>query len=322
MMEKVLTVTFNPTVDAASEAEVVRPTHKIRTFDESFHPGGGGINVARVVHRLGGDVKALYASGGIMGNVLNHLLEDRGIQCIKIAISGNTRVNNVIHERASGMEYRFIAEGPIMKETEWKAVIDATKKLEWDWIVVSGSLPRNVPIDVYDMLIDIAKKRNARIVIDTSGDALKHVLDKGGVTLVKPSQGEFEACTGKTYNLTDDIAKAAQEYCIKGASEIITVTLGHQGAVLATKDKTLYLPSPHVRVISASGAGDSFVAGMVQGLALGWEAEDAFRLATACGTAAVAEKGNGLCQLPNIKRLYNYLARKGKNIGPATLSQD
>ncbi|WP_297323521.1 1-phosphofructokinase family hexose kinase [uncultured Bartonella sp.] len=321
-MEKVLTVTFNPTVDAASEAEIVRPTHKIRTFDESFHPGGGGINVARVVHRLGGDVKALYASGGIMGNVLSHLLDDRGIQCIKISISGNTRINNVIHERSSGMEYRFVAEGPVMEESEWKAVVEETNKLEWDWLVVSGSLPRNVPIDVYDLLINIAHKRNARIVVDTSGEALVHVLQKGGLTLVKPSQGEFEACTGKTYELTDDIAKAAQDFCRQGASEIVTVTLGHQGAVLATKEKTLYLPSPHVRVISASGAGDSFVAGMVHGLAMGWEAEDAFRLATACGSAAVAEKGTGLGQIPNIKRLYKYLARKGKNVTPVVLKQD
>lgn len=321
-MEKVLTVTFNPTVDAASEAEIVRPTHKIRTFDESFHPGGGGINVARVIHRLGGDVKALYASGGVMGNVLNHLLDDRGIQCIKVTISGNTRINNVIHERSSGMEYRFVAEGPVMEEQEWKAIVEETNKLDWNWLVVSGSLPRNVPIDVYDMLIAIAHKRNARIVVDTSGEALSHVLQKGGLTLVKPSQGEFEACTGKTYNLTDDIAKAAQDFCKKGASEIITVTLGHQGAVLATKDNTLYLPSPHVRVISASGAGDSFVAGMVQGLAMGWEAQDAFRLATACGTAAVAEKGTGLGQLPNIKRLYKYLARKDKNVTPAVLKPD
>lgn len=321
-MEKVLTVTFNPTVDAASEAEVVRPTHKIRTSDESFHPGGGGINVARVIHRLGGDVTALYACGGIMGNVLSHLMDERSIRCVKIPISGNTRVNNVIHERASGMEYRFVAEGPIMEEAEWNAIIDETTKLEWDWLVVSGSLPRNVPINVYDTLIDIAHKRNARIVADTSGEALKHVLKKGGLTLVKPSQGEFEACTGKTYSLTDDIAKAAQEYCINGASEIITVTLGHQGAVLATKDKTLYLPSPHVRVISASGAGDSFVAGMVHGLAAGWEPEDAFRLATACGTAAVAEKGTGLSQIANIKRLYKYLARKDKNVTPIVLKQD
>lgn len=321
-MEKVLTVTFNPTVDAASEAEIVRPTHKIRTFDESFHPGGGGINVARVIHRLGGDVKALYASGGIMGNVLSHLLDDRGVQCIKISISGNTRINNVIHERSSGMEYRFVAEGPVMEEAEWKAVVEKTGELDWDWLVVSGSLPRNVPIQVYDMLIDIAHKRNARIVVDTSGEALSHVLQKGGLTLVKPSQGEFEACTGKTYELTDDIAKAAQDFCRTGASEIVTVTLGHQGAVLATKEKTLYLPSPHVRVISASGAGDSFVAGMVHGLAIGWEAEDAFRLATACGTAAVAEKGTGLGQLPNIKRLYKYLARTGKNVTPVVLNQD
>lgn len=321
-MEKVLTVTFNPTVDAASEAEIVRPTHKVRTFDESFHPGGGGINVARVIHRLGGDVKALYASGGIMGNVLSHLLDARGVPCVKVTISGNTRVNNVIHERSSGMEYRFVAEGPIINETEWQNVIDEANKQEWDWLVVSGSLARGVPITIYDTLIDLAHSRKAHIVVDTSGEALAHVLQKGGLTLVKPSQGEFEACTGKTYNSTEEIAKAAQAFCKKGAAEIITVTLGHQGAVLATKETTLYLPSPHVRVISASGAGDSFVGGMVHALAIGWEAEDAFRLATACGSAAVAEKGTGLCQLPDIERLYKDLARNNETFTTVALEKD
>lgn len=321
-MEKVLTVTFNPTVDAASEAELVRPTHKIRTCDESFHPGGGGINVARVIHKLGGDVTALYASGGIMGNVLRHLLDDRGVPCVNVPIAGNTRVNNVIHERASGMEYRFVAEGPIISDNEWQALVTEAKTREWDWLVISGSLARGVPITIYDTMIDIANQRKAHVVIDTSGDSLSHVLQKGGLTLVKPSQGEFEACTNQTYNSTEEIAVAAQELCKKGAAEIITVTLGHQGAVLATKDQTLYLPSPHVRVISASGAGDSFVGGMVHALALGWEAEDAFRLATACGSAAVAKKGTGLCQLPDIERLYKDLARNNQIFTTVALERD
>ncbi|MHC5307159.1 1-phosphofructokinase family hexose kinase [Bartonella sp. LJL80] len=321
-MEKVLTVTFNPTVDAASETDTVRPTRKIRTSDESFHPGGGGINVARVIHRLGGHVTALYASGGVMGHVLSHLLDERGINCVKIDIAGNTRINNVIHERSSGMEYRFIAEGPVMDELEWRKAVTEVNNQDWNWLVVSGSLPRGVPSAVYDTFIELAQTRQAKIVIDTSGDALHYVLKKGGLTMVKPSQGEFEICTGTVYNSADEIAKAAQKLCRQGAAEIIAVTLGHQGAVLATTNDTLYLPSPHVKVLSASGAGDSFVGGMVHALALGWNAEDAFRLATACGTAAVAEKGTGLCQIADIKRLYQALARDDAHFMAVTLERE
>lgn len=321
-MKKILTVTFNPTIDAASEAETVRPTRKVRTFDESFHPGGGGINVARVIHRLGGNVVALYACGGVMSNVLNHLMDERGIACKVVSVAGNTRINNVIHERSTGMEYRFVAQGPILKEDEWKKVIEETEKLEWDWLVVSGSLPRGVPVSVYDTFTEMAHKRGAEIAIDTSGESLKHILDIGGLTLIKPSQGEFETSTGKQYHTAREIAIDAQQMVQKGVSKIIAITLGHQGAVLATADTMLYLASPPVRVISASGAGDSFVGGMIYALAKGDDTETAFRLATACGTAAVTEKGTRLCQPETIDSILSQLTGKDTHQLSITIEPD
>jgi len=308
LSQKLLTVTLNPTVDAASESETVRPTRKIRTFDESFHPGGGGINVARVIHRLGGDVTALYARGGVMGAVLDQLLHDQGVVCHIVEIDGNTRINNVIHETSTGMEYRFIAEGPVLCDADWHKIIAAVEKQEWHWLIVSGSLPRGVPVEIYDELITLKNKRAGNIVIDTSGIGLDHVLEKGGMTLVKPSQGEFEAWHGKLFASVADLALAARDLVAQGISEIVVVTLGHQGAVMASADTSLYLPAPPVRVVSASGAGDSFVAGMVHALARGQGQEDAFRLGVACGSAAVMEKGTDLCQLASIKNLFEHLA--------------
>ncbi|AQS41517.1 MAG: Phosphofructokinase [Candidatus Tokpelaia hoelldobleri] len=309
-MGKVLTVTFNPTVDAACETDVVRPTHKVRTREESFHPGGGGINVARIVERLGGSVTALYARGGVMGAVLDQLLEKRGIKSKIVAVEGNTRINNVIHEVSTGMEYRFIAEGPILTEKEWRKCLAETEKLDWDWLVVSGSLPRGVPLTVYDDYTEMAKKRGASIVLDTSGKGLQHIIEHGGATLVKPSQGEFEACMQRSFHSVPEMAATAQQLIHKGAAEIIAITLGHQGAVLITANKTLYLPSPAVKVFSASGAGDSFIGGMVHALSKGIDVEDSFRLGIACGSAAVMEKGTGLCQVENIRRLYQDLEPK------------
>jgi len=309
-MGKILTVTFNPTVDASCETDIIRPTHKVRTREESFHPGGGGINVARIVERLGGSVTALYARGGVMGAVLDQLLEKRGIKSKIVAVEGNTRINNVIHEVSTGMEYRFIAEGPVLTEKEWRKCIAETEKLEWDWLVVSGSLPRGVPLSVYDDYTKIAKKRGASIVLDTSGKGLQHILRHGGATLIKPSQGEFEACMERSFHSVPEMAAAAQQLVHKGVAEIIAITLGHQGAVLATASKTLYLPSPAVKVFSASGAGDSFTGGMVYALSKSIDVEDSFRLGIACGSAAVMEKGTSLCQVENIRRLYQDLEPK------------
>jgi len=308
LSEKILTITFNPTVDAASETERVQSTRKIRTFDESFHPGGGGINVARVIHRLGGSVTALYARGGVMGEVLDHLLVRRGVPHQTIEISGNTRINNVIHETSTGLEYRFIAEGPIFNDQDWQNVVAACANASWSWLVVSGSLPRGIPVTIYDQLIDVARRRGGKIAIDTSGAALEYVMERGGMTLLKPSQGEFESYAGQRFSSLAQLAQTAQSLVHKGVAEIIAVTLGHQGAVLASADKTIYLASPPVKVLSASGAGDSFIAGMIYGLSQGQNLEEAFRLGVACGSAAVMEKGTGLCQNANIKRLLQSLS--------------
>jgi len=308
LTQKILTVTFNPTVDAASEAATVRPTRKIRTFDESFHPGGGGINVARVIHRLGGDVTALYARGGVMGTVLDHLLQRQGVACQIVEIDGNTRINNVIHETSTGMEYRFIAEGPVLAQKDWEKIVTTCEATDWHWLIVSGSLPRGVPVEIYDALIALKEKRAGKIAIDTSGAGLSYVLKRGGMTLVKPSQGEFEAWQGRRFTSVGELAQAARALVAQGASEIVTVTLGHQGAVLAGANTSLYLASPPVRVMSASGAGDSFVAGMIHALAQDQNLEDAFRLGVACGSAAVMEKGTDLCQLGAIKSLFDHLA--------------
>jgi len=138
--------------------------------------------------------------------------------------------------------------------------------------------------------------------------AFKYVVEHGGLTLLKPSQGEFEAYAGKHFSSLAELAQTAQSLVRQGVSDIIAVTLGHQGAVLASADEALYLPSPPVKVLSASGAGDSFIAGMIYGLSQGKPLEEAFRLGVACGSAAVMEKGTGLCQKVNIKRILQNLS--------------
>lgn len=321
-MQHTVTLTFNPTVDASSEADAIHPTHKIRTREEKFHPGGGGINVARVISRLGGHVTAVYARGGVMGTVLDHLLEKRGINKKAVAIGGNTRINNVIHENSTGLEYRFVAEGPILSDAEWQACVKACEELEWNWLVVSGSLPRGVPVEVYDHLIALAHKRKASVVVDTSGAALRHVMARGGATLIKPSQGEFEAATQRSYTSFAEIADMAQTLVNKGVSKIITVTLGHHGAILATKEQKLYLPAPPVKVLSASGAGDSFIGGMVHTLANGGNIDDAFKLGVACGSAAVMEKGTDLCLLQHVKQLYQTLSPTEAGMATLPIKQE
>lgn len=302
-MKPIVTLTLNPAIDGASEAEVIRPTHKIRTTNESYDPGGGGINVTRVIRELGGESVAVYLGGGATGSVLDELLGSRGIARRRIPIQDHTRVAHVVFERSTGLEYRFIPEGPVVHEREWRRCLAALDDFEWDWLVGSGSLPRGVPADFYAQLADLVTRRGGNLVLDTSGEALTRALDHGGLALVKPSQGEFEKYLGRTLSGPAEIGAAAREIVQTGRARRIAVTLGHEGAVLATADRIHALPAPEVKVISASGAGDSFVAGMVHALSRGLSDEEAFRTGVAAGSAAVMTVGTRLCRREDVEEI-------------------
>jgi len=113
-----VTLTLNPAVDGSADAEVVRPVRKTRTSNEDCDPGGGGINVARVVQELGGSALAVYLGGGATGAVRDELLDAHGIPRRRVPIQDHTRVSHAVFERASGLEYRFVPEGPQVTEGE------------------------------------------------------------------------------------------------------------------------------------------------------------------------------------------------------------
>ncbi|WP_374528398.1 1-phosphofructokinase family hexose kinase [Novosphingobium sp.] len=307
-MPRIATLTLNPAIDSACEAEKVFPTHKIRTFGERYDPGGGGINVARVLARLGSKVEVVYLSGGATGALLDELLVDAGMHKHRIAIHDHTRMSLAVFERATGQEFRFVPEGPLVSEGEWQAALADSAALDCDWLVASGSLPRGVPDDFFARLAAALAPRGVRLALDTSGPALKAALDAGGLALVKPSQGEFEALTGQTFASPTEIGEAAQAMVRAGKAAMIAVTLGHEGAVLAHADGVEIRPGAKVEVRSATGAGDSFVAGMVHALSGGAAAAEALRWGMACGTAAVLNPGTGLAHVPDIERMLALFA--------------
>jgi 6-phosphofructokinase 2 len=301
-MPMIATLTVNPSIDGSSVAEEVRHTHKVRTTDERFAPGGGGINVARVLARLGSDVEALYLAGGVTGSVLAGLLERAGLRHACIPISGDTRISLAVHEKCSGKEYRFVPQGPAITEAECDACLAAVRASDCSWLVISGSLPRGVPEGFYGRIIDAARERDVKIVLDTSGAALKATLAHGGVHLVKPSLGEMEQLAGRSLREPGALAAAAAEIVAGGGAEMVAVSLGHEGAMLVRAGGVLSLPAIPVQARSAVGAGDSFVAAMTCGLAMGRDPEDAFRLGIAAGTATVLTPGTDLCHRRDVDR--------------------
>lgn len=302
-MTRVATLTLSPTIDSSCAAERVFPTHKVRTFDQRYDPGGGGINVARVLARLGDAVEVAYLGGGATGALLDELLDAAALTRHRIPIAGHTRMSMAVFERASGQEYRFVPEGPVVSESEWTAALDFAAACRCDWLVASGSLPRGVPEDFYARLAARVAGSGTRLVLDTSGPALANAMAAGGLALVKPSQGEFEALTGRSFANRAEIAAAAQALVRAGAAERVAVTLGHRGAIMAHASGVIDHPGLPVTVKSATGAGDSFVAGLLHGLIAGEDAAGAFAWGLAAGTAAVLTSGTGLCAAADVRRL-------------------
>jgi len=237
--------------------------------------------------------------------VLAELLATIGTPHRAVPIRGRTRVSQVVQDRASGLEYRFVPEGPALEEAEWRTALAALDEEAGGWVVLSGNLPRGVPEDLWARATREARARGQKVVLDSSGPALRAALDAGGgLELVKPSQGEFEALLGRELRETDAIAAAATELARSGAARLVAVTLGHRGAVLASAERSWRLPAPDVPVRGASGAGDSFVAAMTLALARGASPEDAFAWGSAAGGATVAVSGTAHARRAEVEALY------------------
>lgn len=305
-MDRIVTLTMNPSIDLSTSIDHLAAFEKLRCAPETRHPGGGGINVARVVARLGGDVQAIYPAGGVTGALLHQLVTMEGVAGLPIAVASETRQDFTVFDREDGKQYRFVLPGLPLAPDEWQACAEALQRSEPrpDYLVVSGTLPPGLPDDFLVQNILRAKARGCRIVIDTSGAALRQALDVG-IAIVKPNLGELVALSGAA--LPDQASRIAlcRSLVAAGKAEIIALTLGAHGAVLVTANKTYMAPALDVPVATTVGAGDSFLAGLVQGLAAGQTLKDAFKLAVAAGSAALLHQGTGLARLEDIMRLLS-----------------
>jgi len=286
----VRTLTLNPSIDVSSEAEKVEPERKIRTCCERIDPGGGGINVARVLQRFGTEVEAIFLAGGATGRAFEELFPSEKLDRRPVWIEDATRTSLTIHEHSTGNEYRFVPEGPTVTADELGACLDAIAAATCDLFVASGSVPPGIPDDIYARVCAATRKGGARFILDTSGVELRAALAAGGIFMVKASKEELSR-------------EAAEQIVSSGQAEHVAVTLGGDGALLVGRDGTWFLPSVEVEPVSTVGAGDSFLAGMAHGLAERLEPLEAFRMAVAAGTAATLSPGTDLAYPNDLRRL-------------------
>ncbi|GAA6142238.1 1-phosphofructokinase family hexose kinase [Hydrogenophaga sp. 5NK40-0174] len=296
---------MNPSVDLSTDTPKVEPVHKLRCSEGVHDAGGGGINVARVLHRLGAPCITLCPSGGPTGHWLETRMREEGLVCQFVPIAGETRVSFTVHEASTGQEYRFVMPGPTLSETEWRACVQTIEKLPAmpDIIVASGSLPPGVPVDIYAHLAELARAKGSRLVLDSSGPGLQAALTSGGVFMVKPNLRELGDFCGRKLQTPEEGLAVAKELVAQSKAEVVALTLGEQGAYLVCHEGAWFAPPLSVPIASAVGAGDSFVAGMVWGLRSQQPIEEAFAWGVAAGSAALITTGTGLCKTDDVQRL-------------------
>jgi len=304
-MEAIVTLTANPAIDVCTSTEEIAPARKLRCAAARRDAGGGGINVARVARRLGSEVAAIYPAGGSTGALLERLVGREGVRSVAIAVTQETREDFTVLEQKSGNQYRFVLPGLPLAEPEWHACLDALEAIGKvpRYVVGSGSLPPGVPADFFARTAAIAKAGGARMVLDTSGKALAAAL-KGGVYLVKPNLRELQELVHAPLPDQAERIRACRSLIETGGAEVVALTLGALGALLVTRETVHLARSPPIKPVSAVGAGDSFVGGMVGSLAAGHGILDAFRYGVAAGSAAVLNSGTELCHAGDVTRLY------------------
>ncbi len=308
-LDPIVTLTVNPALDLSTTTERVRSEHKMRCGPSRLDPSGGGINVSRVIQRLGGHSTAIHALGGPTGQAFRQLLEAEGIIGRVIPISGSTRENITIDETDTGEQFRFVLQGPEVSEPEWQACFaatDAAMRLG-GYVVLSGSLAPGVPDDFYGRLARRAQELDVRAIVDASGDALAAAID-AGVYLIKPSGRELGELVGSILSTVEDKIAAAQQLVTEGRVEVVALTLGGEGAVLVTADSTQHLASPLITARSTVGAGDSFLAALVLRLAQGRDLAAAFRAGVAAGAATATTEATELCHRDDVERFERELA--------------
>jgi 6-phosphofructokinase 2 len=306
---KIVTVTLNPCIDKTVSVDRVVADRKLAGHGVRVYPGGGGINVARAVTRLGVETEALWSCGGDVGRHLARLLDAEHVPHVPVPIDGEVRENLIVLDESSGEQYRFGMPGPRFSPADrvrWLGAVGGVAP-SVEYVVFSGSLPDAEAGDWFQELLR-AVRSDVRVIVDTAGIALRRALDSG-VYLIKPNQRELGEVVGRELVRETEIEEVAREIVAAGGAEVVVVSLGRGGAISATKNGVERFLAPAVLARSKVGAGDSMVAGLTAALVQRRSLEDAVRSGVAAGSAAVMNEGTELCRREDAERLYQHLRR-------------
>ncbi|MDP5105683.1 MAG: 1-phosphofructokinase family hexose kinase [Polaribacter sp.] len=298
---KVVTLTINPALDKSAKVAEMIPFDKLDCLDITYHPGGGGINISRVLHRLAVESHCVFPYGGKTGEHLIELLQEEHVSVYSTPISVWTRENFAVFENKTKLQYRFGMPTESFKVDEMKNVerLINEQVATDDIFVISGSLPKGLPTNYYSKLIKNLKAKGVKVIVDTSGPVFSEVL-KNELFLIKPNQKELARLAGKESLSKEEREAFAMKLVTTNVSKYVVVSLGKDGAFMAHKGGIEYVAAPEISVKSTIGAGDSMVAGLIYAIVKNETPKNMLRWGVACGVSATLSEGSDLAHKADI----------------------
>lgn len=319
----IATVTLNPSLDEHISVNGLVVEEANRWSKLRRYAGGKGIDVSRAIHEMGNRTIAYGFTGGPQGRAVEILLDEEGVPFSFTPIEQETRTNFIITDTKTAQQTIINAPGPHISKKELERFSNKMKKIHPrpDLLVISGSLPRGVPDNIYYDIVFEAKGCGLRTILDSAGKWLVEGI-KAKPYLIKPNVHEAEELLKTELHTEEAIIKAVLDLVETGI-EVAVISRGRDGIIAATKKNIVKAVPPPVKVRSAVGAGDCTIAGLALKLAENEPLIEACRLAVAMGTAAALTPGTELCHradvenlLPQIK-VWEISTRRTKTFFPA-----
>lgn len=301
----IYTVTLNPALDKTVTVPGLTVDEVNRIVEVREDPGGKGINVSKVIAKLGGKSCALALLGGTVGEKIKGMLERDGIDVWAFEVQGETRTNLKVVDPKLDTHTDINEPGPEITIATLDEMLEAlvASISRGDIVVLSGSLPKGAPVATYAAWTRACAKAGAKVFLDADGSALSHGLGARPY-LAKPNDAELSRLCGRELNDVDDIAEEALRIVNGGVGRVV-VSMGGAGAVIADENHVLLARSPKVPVGSTVGAGDSVVAALAYAEEQGMGLADAARLAMATGAANVMQSGTQAAERAQVDALLD-----------------
>ncbi len=288
----IICITPNPAVDRTLILPRLIPGEVHRAEKVIIAAGGKGLNVARSIRVLGGDLLCMGFVGGHAGHLLADLAQEEGLDCSWTWVNAQTRNCAILVSPKSDATVINEPGEPIMPSDWQRLQHDIAQSIsQASMVSVSGSLPPDSSPNDFHQLLEMLVRSDKPVWVDTSGVALDAALSQPGIC-IKVNGEEISKSLGFEVRDEASVARALAILDERGITACV-ITLGPAGAFLRTKAERWHAQGPLVRVVSTVGSGDSFFGGLLSALDRGSGWKEALGDAIAAGTANTLSAGGG-----------------------------